>query len=153
MGLTIGSLIAFGIARLLGDTVRRRLQNSRVYHRFNRLVYKNTFVIPFVLFLFPGFPKDTLSYILGLSVMPWQAFLFIAAVGRMPGTLLLSFQGAQVYEKDYWSLALLLLVSLAVSLPCYLYRRQILIWLSQLGHHHGDHPNPDPTQVEEDHDG
>ncbi|MDH5297788.1 MAG: TVP38/TMEM64 family protein, partial [Desulfobulbaceae bacterium] len=124
IGLTIGSGIAFAIARLLGDPVRRRFHQSRVYHRINRLIYKNTFVVPFILFLFPGFPKDSLSYILGLSMMPWRVFLFIAGVGRIPGTLLLSFQGAQVYEKDYLTLALLLLLSVGVSLPCYLYRRR-----------------------------
>jgi len=149
VGLTAGSMIAFAIARLLGNTMRRRLQESRVYHRFNKLVYKNTFVVPFFLFLFPGFPKDSLSYILGLSVMPWQAFLFIAAVGRMPGTLLLSYQGAQVYEKDYLTLGLLLVVSAAVSLPCYFYRRRILLWLSRIAPHHDDAP----TRHGEDDDG
>ncbi len=150
VGLTIGSMIAFGIARLLGNTLRRRFQKSRVYHRFNRLVHRNTFVVPFFLFLFPGFPKDSLSYILGLSVMPWQAFLFIAAVGRMPGTLLLSYQGAQVHEKDYLTLGLLLLVSVAGSLPCYLYRRRILFWLNRLGPRHADADPAAPPRFEEE---
>ncbi len=141
IGLSIGSGLAFGIARLMGDNFRRRFHQSRVYQRFNKLLYKNAFVVPFILFLFPGFPKDSLSYILGLSLMPWRVFIFIAVVGRMPGTLLLSYQGAQIYEKDYLTLAILLLVSVAISLPFYLYRRRILQWLNDLGHHH-----------EEDHD-
>ncbi|MDH4321002.1 MAG: VTT domain-containing protein [Desulfobulbaceae bacterium] len=136
IGLSIGSGLAFGIARLMGDNFRRRFHQSRVYQRFNKLLYKNAFVVPFVLFLFPGFPKDSLSYILGLSLMPWRVFLFIAVIGRMPGTLLLSYQGAQVYERDYRTLAILLLISLAISLPFYLYRRGILTWLNNLGHHH-----------------
>ena len=135
IGLSIGSGLAFGIARLMGDNFRRRFHQSRVYQRFNKLLYKNAFVVPFILFLFPGFPKDSLSYILGLSLMPWRVFLFIAVVGRMPGTLLLSYQGAQVYEKDYHTLAILLLISLAISLPFYLSRRRILNWLSNLGRH------------------
>jgi hypothetical protein len=49
----------------------------------------------------------------------------------MPGTLMLSFQGAKVYEEAYVELLLLLLVSLAISLPCYLYRKKILAVLSQ----------------------
>ncbi|MDH3393651.1 MAG: VTT domain-containing protein [Desulfobulbaceae bacterium] len=136
IGLSIGSGLAFGIARLMGDNFRRRFHQSRVYQRFNKLLYKNAFVVPFILFLFPGFPKDSLSYILGLSLMPWRVFLFIAVVGRMPGTLLLSYQGAQVYEKDYLTLAILLLISVAISLPFYLYRRKILQWLNDLGRHH-----------------
>ena len=150
IGLTIGSWIAFAIGRLLSDLIRKRLEHAKIYKKFNHLVEKGDFAIPFILFLIPGFPKDSLSYMLGMSHMPLPVFLFVAAVGRMPGTLLLSFQGAQVYEKDYWSLALLLLISLAVSLPCYLYRRRILIWLTQLGHHHGDHATPEPMADEDD---
>ena len=135
IGLSIGSALAFGFARLMGDSFRRRFHQSRIYQRFNKVLYKNAFVVPFILFLFPGFPKDSLSYILGLSLMPWRVFLFIATVGRIPGTLLLSYQGAQVYEKDYLTLAILLLISIAISLPFYLYRRRILNWLSNLGQH------------------
>ena len=136
IGLSIGSGLAFAIARMMSDNLRRRFHQSRVYQRFNKLLYKNAFVVPFILFLFPGFPKDSLSYILGLSLMPWRIFLLIATVGRIPGTLLLSYQGAQVYEKDYWTLAVLVLISVAISLPFYLYRRRILHWLNDLGHHH-----------------
>ncbi|MDH3359991.1 MAG: VTT domain-containing protein, partial [Desulfobulbaceae bacterium] len=107
IGLSIGSGLAFGFARLMGDSFRRRFHQSRVYQRFNKVLYKNAFVVPFILFLFPGFPKDSLSYVLGLSLMPWRVFIFIAVVGRMPGTLLLSYQGAQIYEKDYFTLAIL----------------------------------------------
>jgi hypothetical protein len=44
----------------------------------------------------------------------------------MPGTLVLSFEGAQVYERNYLELLILLVFSAIVALPCYLYRRQIL---------------------------
>jgi len=63
--------------------------------------------------------------------MPFKVFLFIAGVARMPGTLMLSFQGAKVYEEAYVELLLLIIVSLAISVPCYLYRKKILAVLSQ----------------------
>jgi len=44
----------------------------------------------------------------------------------MPGTLVLSFEGAQVYERNYLELLLLLLFSAIVALPCYFYRGRIL---------------------------
>ena len=83
-------------------------------------------MIPFVLFLFPGFPKDSLSYLLGLSTMPFKVFIFIASIARMPGTIVLSFEGAHVYEGNYLELLLLLTFSAIVALPCIFYRRQIL---------------------------
>lgn len=130
VGLTVGSWVAFAIGRLLSDLVRTRLEGTKIYHKFNHLVSRGDFVIPFILFLFPGFPKDSLSYMLGMSHMPLPVFLFIAAVGRIPGTILLSFQGAQVQEENYLRLTLLLLLAAAVSAPCYIYRRKLLQYLS-----------------------
>ena len=131
IALTIGSGIAFAVGKLFSSAIKDRYKQTRIYQRFNHLVYKGDFAIPFVLFLLPGFPKDSLSYLLGLSFMPFKVFLFIAGVARMPGTLMLSLQGAKVYEAAYVELLFLLLVSLAVSLPCYLFRKKILAALSQ----------------------
>ena len=126
IALAAGSAFAFGLGHLFADAFRNRFSQTKVYRRFNHLVFKGDFVIPFVLFLFPGFPKDSLSYLLGLSAMPFKVFFFIASIARMPGTLVLSFEGAQVYERNYLELLLLLLFSAIVALPCYIYRGQIL---------------------------
>lgn len=132
VALTIGSGLAFGIGRLLGDTFikERFFASTRIYRRFNRLVHKGDFAIPFVLFLFPGFPKDSLSYLLGLSSMPFRVFIFISAMARIPGTLMLSFQGAQLYQQEYSQLLVLLATTMVVTLPCYYFRRQILAYLT-----------------------
>jgi uncharacterized membrane protein YdjX (TVP38/TMEM64 family) len=126
IALALGSAFAFIIGHLFADAFRSRFSRTKVYRKFNHLVFKGDFVIPFILFLFPGFPKDSLSYILGLSTMPFKVFIFIATIARMPGTLVLSFEGAQVYARNYLELLLLLVFSGIVALPCYLYRRQIL---------------------------
>ena len=126
IGLTLGSWLAFAIGRLLGNLFPHKLQETKVYAQFNHLVYKGGFVIPFILFIIPGFPKDSLSYLLGLSRMPLKVFIFIAAVGRIPGTLMLSIQGAQVYQGNYSKFLILILVTGIVSLPFYLYRKQIM---------------------------
>lgn len=130
LGLTIGSWLAFMIGRLLSDLVRRRLEHTAIYKRFNHLVSKGDFAIPFVLFLLPGFPKDSLAYLLGMSHMPLPVFLFITFVGRMPGTLLLSLQGAKIYQGNYLQFALLLAVSALVAIPYAFYHKRILAWLT-----------------------
>jgi len=130
IGLTIGSWLAFMVGRLLSDLVRRRLEHTAIYKRFNHLVSKGDFAIPFVLFLLPGFPKDSLAYLLGMSHMPLPVFLFITIVGRTPGTLLLSFQGAEIYQGDYLKFAILLAISALIALPYAFYHKRILAWLT-----------------------
>jgi uncharacterized membrane protein YdjX (TVP38/TMEM64 family) len=126
IGLTLGSWIAFAVGRFLGKLFPHKIQETKVYGQFNHLVYKGGFVIPFILFIIPGFPKDSLSYLLGLSRMPLKVFLFVTAVGRIPGTLMLSLQGAEVYQGNYTKFLILLLVTGFVSIPFYLYRKQIM---------------------------
>ncbi len=128
--LAVGSGLAFGLGHLLRNLLRKRFEGSELYRKFNHLVHKGDYMIPFLLFLFPGFPKDSLSYLMGLSRMPLPVFLFIAGLARMPGTLMLSMQGAQVYQEDYLQLALVTGLMLAVSLPFFFFHRQILSFLT-----------------------
>ncbi len=131
LGLTLGSGLAFGGGRLLGAFFTEHFRHTGVYRSFNHLVSRGDFLIPFVLFLLPGFPKDSLSYLLGMSSMPWPIFLFIAAVGRLPGTLMLSLQGAETFAGNYLRLGLLTLFSALVIIPCLLGRHRILTWLNR----------------------
>jgi uncharacterized membrane protein YdjX (TVP38/TMEM64 family) len=126
IGLTIGSVIAFGAGRLLSSFFTARFRHTGFYQRFNHLVDRSDYLIPFVLFVLPGFPKDSLSYLLGMSSMPLPIFIFVAGVGRMPGTLLLSANGAEAYSGNYSRLALLLLFSVALVVPAMLYRHRLL---------------------------
>ncbi len=144
IGLTIGSWLAFMVGRLLSDLVRRRLEHTAIYKRFNHLVSKGDFAIPFVLFLLPGFPKDSLAYLLGMSHMPMPVFLFITVVGRIPGTLLLSFQGAEIYQGDYLKFVILLAISALIAIPYAFYHKRILAWLT----HYSKRTFPDDGPTE-----
>jgi len=126
LALGIGSWINFSIGRFLGVRFVRKMIPVEKFERFDALLKRQGIIVLFLLFIFPGFPKDSLSYLLGLSTMPFKVFIFIASIARMPGTLILSFEGAQVYERNYFELLILLVFSAMVALPCYLYRRKIL---------------------------
>ena len=117
IGLSLGSWVAFAIGRYLG---------SSVYGKFDALVHKGDYVIPFIFFLVPGFPKDVLSYILGMSRMPMPVFMFISAVGRVPGTLLLSIQGASVYQRNLRQFILVTLLGVLIFALSYFFRKRFL---------------------------
>lgn len=132
IGVTVGSLIAFAIGRLFNNLVASRLHHTnKVYKQFNHLVQRGNFAIPFLLFLIPGIPKDIVSYMLGMSIMPLPVFFFVMTIGRMPGTFLLSLQGAEVYQGDFVRLVLLMMLTLLLVAPCYIYRQKILVRLER----------------------
>lgn len=131
IALTIGSWLNFCIGRFLGKRWVRRIIPQAKLERYDYLVRHQGILVVFLLFLFPGFPKDYLCLIIGVSTMPMRVFLLLACVGRIPGTLMLSFQGALVFEKNYLILGVILLINLIVVYYGYRYRESIYRWVEK----------------------
>ena len=129
IGQTLGSAVAFGLGRWLGLPLVRRLVSQEVYHKFDFLARTGGELITLVLFLMPGFPKDYLCFLLGVSPMPFGTFLIITTFGRMPGTWLLSIQGAKVGTGYYAEFVVFLTVAAAAILLGYIYRDTIFHWI------------------------
>ncbi len=101
VGLTLGSYFAFSLSRVFGKPLTMRLVPAATLGRFNYLIHhKGSFLI-FLLFLFPGFPKDFLCYILGLGPLTTLEFLAIASSGRLLGTVLLTLGGSYLRHGQY----------------------------------------------------
>ena len=129
VGLTAGSLFAFAVGRWLGTAVVRRLVSPEVWHRLGFIVDAEGVILCFVLYLIPGFPKDLLCYLFGLSPMPFWVFAVTSTVGRMPGTWVLSAQGARTAGGHYVEIALFTALVAALALPLYLWRHPLVAWL------------------------
>jgi uncharacterized membrane protein YdjX (TVP38/TMEM64 family) len=132
IGLTTGSLINFVLARILGRRYVRKWVPAHYLSRFDSLAKRQGSIVFFLFFVVPGFPKDYLCIFLGLTNLSARVFILMAAVGRMPGTLMLSLQGAQVFHKDYPTFILLMALSLAFLIPAYCFRERIYTWIDRL---------------------
>jgi uncharacterized membrane protein YdjX (TVP38/TMEM64 family) len=98
--------------------------------KFHCLTERRGAVLAFVLFVIPGFPKDILSYILGLSPMRFIAFVAACSLGRIPGTVMLSFTGSAVYDEN-WTLLTLVCIACLITFVCvYYWRARIESWLT-----------------------
>ena len=133
IGLTAGSLLAFGIGRWLGGAFVQRLVKPGVWARLGFVVETEGAVLCFLLYLIPGLPKDILCYLFGLSPMPFWVFALASTLGRLPGTWVLSAQGANTATGHYWQVILLTAVVAAVGLPLFYYRHQIVTWFGGTG--------------------
>jgi uncharacterized membrane protein YdjX (TVP38/TMEM64 family) len=128
-GLTLGSWVAFELASILGRPFVERFVRQDVLHKFDFLTTNTGVAICFLLFLFPGFPKDYLCYLLGLSRMKLSTFLIVSTIGRLPGTYLLTMQGASIRNQEYYTAVIFAVGSAAILLVAYLYRGQIYNWI------------------------
>jgi uncharacterized membrane protein YdjX (TVP38/TMEM64 family) len=131
IGLTIGSMINFGIGHFLGERVVRKLVRCETYEKYNQMVQYKGILVIFIFFLIPGFPKDYLCMFLGLTALPARVFFVLSTVGRIPGTLALSLQGASIFEKNYIFFVIVTALSLAFAFVCYLTRDSLYRWIAR----------------------
>ncbi len=129
--LAVGSWINFWIGRFLGVRFVRKMIPAEKFQKFDSMLKRQGVVVVFLLFVFPGFPKDYLCLFLGLSTLPLKLFLLLAAVGRMPGTFLLSLQGAYLFEGNYLLLGITAGVCAILAFITYRYRERIYQWVER----------------------
>lgn len=131
-GLAIGSVLAFEIARVFGTRLVSMVVKQEAMNRFDHFVTHRGLQIAFILFLVPGFPKDSLCYLLGLTHMRRLDFVLMNIFGRLPGTLILSFQGEALRTHRYQEFFTLLVGSIILTAVLYFLRNQIIHFFSHL---------------------
>ena len=129
IGLIIGSWLSFTIARIFGKRAVERFISLGVRKKLDYLSGHEGVILSFLLFLIPGFPKVVLCYLLGLTPMHLGIFLIISTIGRIPGTLMATLQGAKVYEHQYTPFLILLGISALIILVFYVYHENIHQWM------------------------
>ena len=129
IGLTLGSVFAFAIGRWLGAHFVRNLVSKENWERMGFIVEAEGAILCFIIYLIPGLPKDIVCYLVGISPMPVWVFALVSGLGRMPGTWILSAQGANPAHGQYIQAVLIGVIALAVALPLYYYRLRIVAWV------------------------
>jgi len=126
IGLTFGTLVCFALGRLWGEPLIRPWLSEHHWERMSFIIEAEGAIICFILYLIPGFPKDIISYLFGMSPMPFWVFALVSTVGRIPGTWISSYFGANVGEQQYIYAIAFIAITAALCLPLYYYRERIL---------------------------
>ncbi|MDI9569326.1 MAG: TVP38/TMEM64 family protein [Pseudomonadota bacterium] len=126
IALAIGSWLAFSLARWLGLPFVEKAVSPAILQKYDYFMkHKGSWVV-FILFLIPGFPKDALCYMIGLSHMPVRVFLVVSTLGRLLGTAMLSISGDMLRNEQHGPLWILAAVSLLAIVVAYIYRDRLL---------------------------
>ena len=132
IGLILGSWLAFSIARIFEKRAIEKFVSPEMRKKFDYLGGRRGVTLSFLLFLIPGFPKDVLCYILGLTPMNLSTFLTISTIGRIPGVLMATLQGAKAFEHQYKTFLILLGISALIILVFYVYHERIHRWIKEI---------------------
>jgi uncharacterized membrane protein YdjX (TVP38/TMEM64 family) len=126
VGLTVGTLFCFWVGRRWGEPLVRPWLSEHSWNRMSFVLEAEGAIICFILYLIPGFPKDIVSYLFGISPMPFWLFAVISTVGRIPGTVISSYFGAHVAEQQYIYAIAFMAIVIAGCLPLYYYRDRLI---------------------------
>jgi uncharacterized membrane protein YdjX (TVP38/TMEM64 family) len=126
IGLTLGSWIAFMLARFFGEPILENMVKKEVFEKFDHFMEHKGLLVSFLLFLIPGFPKDYLCYIMGVSRIPVGTFIIISTAGRIFGTIMLSITGNVVRNGQYIALVVILVLGVATFIAAYYYHDKLI---------------------------
>ncbi len=126
LGMGIGSLLAFHLARACGLPLVTRVVNPLTLDKYEHFMEERGFIVTLILFLIPGFPKSALCYIIGLSNMNVWTFIIIASVRRLLGTILSSLSGDWIRNQNITAFVFLIAILMILFILTYFYRKQLL---------------------------
>ena len=129
IGLTVGSAVAFMLAKLIGLPFVKLFVRPDQFKKLDFLTRPRGEIAILALFMVPGFPKDVLSYLLGLTPLPFLKFVVICGLGRIPGTILLGLSGAALYNENWRLVITLIVVCILVAIVSYFKGEQINGWI------------------------
>jgi len=126
IGLTLGSWLAFVLAHFFGMPLLEKIVKPTVIEKFDHFMEHQGILVSFFLFLIPGFPKDYLCYIMGVSRMPVGTFLILSAAGRLLGTIMLTVTGSSARNGQYVLLGCFVGVGIIIFVAAYYYQDKLL---------------------------
>lgn len=141
IGLTLGSWLAFMLARFFGEPLLEKVVKKEVFEKFAHFMEHKGLLVFFLLFLIPGFPKDYLCYIMGVSRISALTFIIISTIGRFFGTMLLSITGNIAQNEQYLLLAIVVAAGATVFALAFYYRDRILEILKNTKNDQPNKPN------------
>lgn len=126
VGAVIGETIAFAIGRALGyDGLRIIVPGGMIDKYVDRLGAKKSLRIVFILYLLPGFPKDLINYVAGISNLRLSAFLISATIARTPAMIGSILIGTFLDSKRYYLVAVIGVISIILFFIGMKYRKKL----------------------------
>ncbi len=117
IGIGIGSTLAMWLSRRFGRPLVERFVDPKLLERLDGLVQRYGVLFIFLAFLFPFLPDDAVCYLAGLTPIPLAELALLALIGRLPGTFVANWLGANALEFSTveWGLMAAALVIIGVG--------------------------------------
>lgn len=127
IGVGLGTTATFCLARVLGKDAMHVIFGEEKISKFVELLNsKKAYMILFVLFVIPGFPKDLVTYAAGVSEVKLKPFLILSLVGRTPAMMATIMMGSMFHNGSYFGLIVLGILAVLSFILGFLYRQKLI---------------------------
>ena len=115
IGISLGSSILFFATRRFGHNFVEKVLPKKVKKSFKKIFNsKRINLIVFLVYLIPGFPKDSLAFLAGVSKIDFRSFIIYSTLGRLPALFLSSYYGANIASGKKFIIIMLSVVFILV---------------------------------------
>ncbi|MBE7089119.1 MAG: TVP38/TMEM64 family protein [Clostridiales bacterium] len=116
IGITIGSIVAFFIGRIIGFKAVSWIVGKESLEKWMEKVKGKDYLILTLMFLLPLFPDDILCFVAGLSSMSWQFFLVMIVITRAISIFAASYSFGFIPITTWWGiLTWAILIALVIA--------------------------------------
>lgn len=127
VGVIIGTYIVFVIVRKLGAPIVEAFIDKKGIKQFSFLNdNKKLELAVFILFLIPGIPKDTLTYIAPLTKIKMPNFILLSTVARIPALVMSCVFGSSLGNGNIVTAIVMFSVIAVLGVFGILYRDRII---------------------------
>jgi uncharacterized membrane protein YdjX (TVP38/TMEM64 family) len=133
VGIGLGTCVTIVLARVLGTDMLLVFFGEERIKRFTRMMNsKKAFVIIFLLYLFPGVPKDFLSYVAGVTRFRMLPFVLLSLTARSPALLASLIFGNMFRNGNFTGMVIVGAIVLVAAAVCLLFRKRFLTFVDRI---------------------
>jgi uncharacterized membrane protein YdjX (TVP38/TMEM64 family) len=132
VGIGLGTCCTFALARIFGrDMVLLVFGEEKAGRFIDMMNSKKAFVIIFLLYLFPGIPKDIFGYVAGVSKLRLLPFVLLSLVARTPALIASLIFGDMFNNKDYSGMIIVGSIVAVVIILCLIFRKRFMNFIDK----------------------
>ena len=132
VGCYFSSWFIYEVVHRLGQPFVEAMVPVKYLERFRAFEEKGRLIpLVAVLFLIPGLPKDTFTYLVPLTDMPRQQFLTITTLARIPGVLMSTFAASGLEQGSYVSSIIIFAVLAVLAVLAWVFKDRLFELMSR----------------------
>lgn len=132
LGIFLGSTIVFFLVKLIGYPLVQMMVSEKKLSKMKFLQDEHKVVtVLSVMYIFPGFPKDLLTYFVPLTKVSKNDFFFVLMPARIPAIVMSAVVGGSIRSENYVSAAVFSALVVILSVLGILYRDKVMARLQK----------------------